>query len=234
MKKASIRILVSVLSLSLVCAFGCFVAYAEPTDSSDTTVVDIPSSSVQSSAEETVSSVPQTTDNEVTTSNVTGSDEASSEETVSGETVSGETASEETTSGETTSEGTTSGVTSSGETSSSTTSSKKPNTTTSQGMGGGGSTFIDESGNVVVVPETNEGDSATETDETEPTVDTDTKKMGSVINKIIWIPIVFGVLSIAGLVYINVFYAKKYKETKKNSKELFGVKPKAKRKAKRK
>lgn len=205
MKKFFSNSLVLILTVAMVMclSIGCITAFAEPED--------------LSSSESAVSSVEETSSQDVS------SQEDASEETTSEETTSEETASEETESqasggGTASQEGNSSNA-------SSTTSSKK---TTSKGSGGG-KTFIDEYGSTITITTTEdevEEELEEGEDEEEHYVDENTLKMSSTIAKVMWIPIVFAVLSAAGLVYFNVFYAKKYKQAKKNSKELFGVKPK--------
>ncbi len=219
-------VLVCVLAVSVFSAGFVSAVEGDPVQSSDVSGV---------SSEESDSSNDSTSSD--TSSDETASGDTSSDGTTSGDASSDEsTSSDETTSGE---ENTSSDQTASGEenTSSDTTSSQRP--ITSQGAGGG-STFIDEFGSIVDVTVPSGEDGETENDVTEEEIDEgehfvseNISQMSAIIGKIIWIPILFVLLAIGGLVYVNVFYAKKYKKVD-NSKTLFGVKPTKKSAARRK
>ena len=210
-------IITVVLTLSMVLTVGFSInAMAEPAQndpssgSSETSTVTSAVSSESSNISSDASSSEESSSDEDSSANDVSSQGSESSEATSSEEEDNDTVSSKTSS----------------------TSSTKPSTSAGRPNG---NTFINEYGSAVTIPDEDLNQDGTEdeyVDEEEIIdeeehfyIDDNVRKMGSVIAKVIWIPILFAVLAIAGLVYVNVFYPRQFKQSEKNSrKELFGVK----------
>lgn len=210
--------------LNIICAAVLVLSFA----------FAIPSLGMKTSAETGTSSHTASTSSPTTSSKTSSTDKTSSTSSSSG--------TSDTSSNKTSSTSSPSKDTSSDK-SSSTTTSKTSSTSSKKGVSsagaGGGKTFINEYGSTVTVPENTQGvtqeetvgDAGDDIAEEDYFTDETVSTMGKLIGKVIWIPILFAVLAIAGLIYVNVFYAKLFKgmgKKNKNDKSLFGVKPKKK------
>ena len=210
MNKRLTAILVVILCMALTVAVGISVSATEG-DGSVSSVESVSSdSSVASSSEETSSLTSSETaassDSEMSSEQVTSSEESnSSEEETSSDS---EVSSEEATGSEE-------------ETSSQETSSKKPITS---GGAHDGNTFIEQTGSELASDNSVSGtgdDEPISSDYAEGVEDEigdeyqgNTSFVSDKIYKIIWIPIVFAVLCIAGLVVVNILFRKKYPKAK--------------------
>lgn len=212
MNKKLSAILVVILCMALMVAFGMTAAATEPDGSSST--------------ETSVSSEQSTTSSSIETSSDTTTSDASSEAASSSD--------EQNSSGEeTSSEGETSSETdtsSDEETSSEGTTSSKPNKPITSGGNPDSSKFIDETGSQLAsenqVSTDGEHDEDFVSGEYEDGVDEELDEeyegenggfVADGIYKIIWIPITVAVLCIVALVVVNVMFRKKYPKNKKGA-----------------